>query len=250
MVTSPNMIVTPVWRPVLSEIEAAFAHVTDRANRDIPRVFIAPAGMDVGWYSREFPEREVRFVDAVHLASVSAYSSWMAGPEVYELFSDAEFITLCQTDAVLVRSVAHVDTRGWDFLGAPWDPPIRVLHWGSRLSVHSSTGGGPLLARVLGRKLTVGNGGLSIRRVSAFLDVATGLQRNTPPHFAARVHEDVYFAALGPSAGLRVASSDQAGGVFCESRARGLTDAADYSGFHALEKWNPALAHRIAAGLN
>lgn len=250
MVTSPNMIVTPVWRPVLSEIEAAFARVTDRANRDIPRVFIAPTGMDLGWYSRVFPEREVRFVDPVHLSSVSAYSAWMAGPEVYELCSDADFLTVCQTDAVLVRSVTHVDTHGWDFLGAPWDPPIRVLHWGTRLSVHSSTGGGPLLTRFLGKRLTVGNGGLSIRRVTAFLDVATQLQRSMPRHFATRVHEDVYFAALGPSAGLRVASSEQAGGVFCESRARGLTHTADFFGFHALEKWNPSLARRIAASLN
>ena len=172
MATTSIMIVTPIWRPRLSEIEAGFLRVTDRTNPATPRAFLAPRGMDVSWYAQRFPAWDVRPIDHRHLSSVEAYSAWMASPRPYQLFADANAIVVCQTDAVLIRPMTEFVVGPYDFLGAPWWPPVRVLRIGKRISVHSQTGGGPLHTSVFGRRLSVGNGGLSIRRTSAFAEIA------------------------------------------------------------------------------
>ena len=245
MVTTPVMIVTPIWRPALDESEARLVRVTDRTNASIPRVFISPRGMDVTWYARHFPDWEIRFIGQQHLANVTAYSAWMASPDPYRLLSDASVLIVCQTDAVLVRSVLELPAQTFDFLGAPWSPPVRAFRVGHRMAVSSSTGGGPLHARLFGQRLRVGNGGLSIRRTSAFEEVAARLAERFPDHLRSRVHEDVYFAALGPTEGLAVADHVLAGSIFCESGARNLDAPGALWGFHGLQLWNPSLAVRI-----
>ena len=109
----------------------------------------------------------------------------------------------------------------------------------------SPTGGGPLHARLFGQRLWVGNGGLSIRSTAAFEEVATRLAERFPKHLRTRVHEDVYFAALGPTVGLTVADRHVAASVFCESSAQGMDTPGDLWGFHALQAWNPTMANRI-----
>jgi len=247
--TESLVIVTPIWRPRLDEVETAFARVTDQSNAQWARVFVAPRGLDVDWYQREFPDREIRVVDDRHLADVQSYSAWMTSPEPYEMFSDFTVMAICQTDAVLVRRLHPRDLADIDYLGAPWNPPVKALRFGRRFALHSPTGGGPIVARVFGRRLAVGNGGLSMRRTESFTRVSALLQGIVPEHFARRIHEDVYFAALGPASGLRISDAKRAGTLFCESEARSLTETGTYAGFHALEMWNPKLARLITGSV-
>lgn len=245
MVTAAVMIVTPIWRSSLTDIEAGFLKVTDRANRTVPRAFVAPLGMNTDWFAEKFPDWEIRDTEPQNLSSVADYNVWMTSSGPYRLFCDAAAIVVCQTDAVLIRSVSELDVGSVDFLGAPWSPPVRVLRLGHRMAVYSQTGGGPLPARLFGRPLLVGNGGLSFRRTAAFVDVATDLSERYPPHVRSRVHEDVYFAALGPQVGLNVANAAMAGKVFCESGAQHLDSPGNLWGFHGLQRWNPSLARRV-----
>lgn len=245
MVTAPIMIVTPIWQPVLRDMEAAFLRVTEHTNASTPRAFVAPHGMSTQWYEQTFPEWQVRRVDDRHLASVSNYSAWMTSADPYRLFADTSMIVVCQTDAVLTRSVEDLDVGAADFLGAPWSPPVRVLRVGQRLAVYSPEGGGPWYARAAGKALWVGNGGLSVRKTAAFERAATQLAARFPAHYRSRVHEDVYFSALGPQVGLAVAGRSQAASVFAEAAAEHMKDTQDLWGFHALERWNPTLAQRI-----
>ena len=239
------MIVTPIWQPLLREMEAAFLRITNHTNASTPRAFVAPQGMSTEWYEQTFPEWQVRRVDDRHLASVANYSAWMTSADPYQLFAEASMIVVCQTDAVLTRSVQALDVGAADFLGAPWSPSVRVLQAGHRLAVYSAEGGGPWYARAFGKRLWVGNGGLSVRKTAAFERAATRLAARFPSHYRSRVHEDVYFSALGPQAGLSVAGRSQAASVFAEAAAQHMTDTQDLWGFHALERWNPNLAHRI-----
>jgi hypothetical protein len=248
--TESLVIVTPIWRSKLDALETAFAHVTDESNERWPRVFVAPRGLDVTWYHREFPDREVRGIEDRHLSDVESYSAWMTTPEPYEMFMHATVMAVCQSDAVLVRGLEPQGLAGVDFVGAPWEPALRSLKWGRRLVLYSPTGGGPLISRMFGRRLRVGNGGLSMRRTASFFRVSALLQETVPEHFARRIHEDAYFAALGPAFGLKIADAESAGALFCESGARTLTDTASYTGFHGLEKWNFELALRIAESVS
>jgi hypothetical protein len=245
VVTAPIMIVTPIWQPVLREMEAAFLRVTNHTNASTPRAFVAPQGMSTQWYEQTFPDWQVRRVDDRHLASVANYSAWMTSADPYRLFDDVSMIVVCQTDAVLTRSVQALDVGAADFLGAPWSPPVRVLRAGHRLAVYSAEGGGPWYARAFGKRLWVGNGGLSVRNTAAFECAATQLAARFPAHYRSRVNEDVYFATVGPQVGLAIADRSQAASVFAEAAAQHMHDSQDLWGFHALERWNPTLAQHI-----
>ena len=99
----------------------------------------------------------------------------------------------------------------------------------------------------LGRSLSVGNGGLSIRRVEAHISAAEWLTRNIRVRYRETTLEDVLLCAFAPRTGLRIAPPDVAGRVFLETGAATLTHIPDVYGFHALWRWNPTLAESLIA---
>lgn len=247
------VLVTPIWQPQLDEQSAGFLHISQRTNAHLPSVFLAPRDLDLGYYREQFPATSILSFDPRHFTSVAAYSVWMTSPEVYAALAGPTWMLLCQTDAVLLRSLAGLplptDTEPtcFDYLGAPWDPPVRVLAVGHRLVVDSATASprGPWWVRAVGRRLRVGNGGLSLRRLETFHQVATRLTRELPRRIVEHCYEDVIFCTYGPSRGLRVATPAQAQPVFAERQVEGSTMLPDVYGVHALARWNPALADTV-----
>lgn len=238
------LIATPIWREQPHERERDFLRLTDRSNRNLHRWFCAPESLDVTHYTREFPDWRVkRFPNSV-FASVSSYSLWLTAPDFYRTVDEFEFVTICQLDAVLVQDVSDVDTSGIDYLGAPWEPPIKVLTPGNRIYVASDQerSQGLWLTRVFGRNLPVGNGGLSIRRVEAHITATEWLSGHVPLRYREHTLEDVLLCAFAPRTGMRIAPASRASRVFLETGAAGLAKVPDVHGFHGLWRWNPALA--------
>lgn len=242
-------IVTPIWKPTLDDRERDFVSITQKTSPQIDKIFCAPADLDVTDYRRQFPEWQFEFFDPHHFQSVKHYSLWLTEPEFYERFTGYEFICLCQTDAVLIKDITEIDMTNIDYLGAPWDPPIKVLRLGTRLYVSTAFDEtpAPWPVRLFGRKVSVGNGGLSLRRVQALIDVANRISSAFPDQRREHILEDALFSAQGPRFGLRVASSDQANQVFWESTARKATQIPNAYGFHGLWRWNPNLAKELTA---
>lgn len=238
------MIVTPVYRPHLSDIETELARITGLVT-DFPRVFVVPLGMDVGFLKKLFPESVVVSTDPSNLASVHAYNQWLTSQSFYDLWPDFRWILVCQLDAVLVAdpwSIIGSGEAGWDYLGAPWSPAMRVVTKGSQILVRSPSGAdrGPMWVGLLGRKLTVGNGGLSLRRRDAFSSAAHQLEATIPVEIRQRTHEDVLWSAFGPRHGIRLAHHNEAAKVFWETiDPSALTSAAipPVSGYHGVDKW-------------
>ncbi len=111
----------------------------------LPLIAIQPAGLGLrlpGFAAREFP--------AHHFASISAYSKLLLSPAFYEAFREFDYILVYQTDCLVFSpGLARFCQMGYDYLGAPF---------------FEKASQPPRLSRV-------GNGGLSLRRVQAFLDV-------------------------------------------------------------------------------
>jgi hypothetical protein len=136
-------VVVPFYKPALSADEQVSLCHLERHLGGLPWFAVQPGGLPVpaGFASREFPAR--------HFASVQGYSRLLLSPAFYEAFRDYEFVLIYQLDCLIFSG----DLTGWcnkayDYIGAPLfekDSP-------------------PRLSRV-------GNGGLSLRRVQAFLDV-------------------------------------------------------------------------------
>ena len=241
------VIAAPIWRQQPTDAEIAFLRRTDRSNKNVHRWLCAPEGLDVDFYNREFPDWEVHRYPQRAFVSVASYSLWLTAPDFYRTVDQFEFVTICQLDAVLIRDVTEVRMSDLDYLGAPWDPPLRVLTPGNRIYVASQheQPQGLRLTKWLGRKLPVGNGGLSIRRVHAHITATEWITGTIPERYRQHTLEDVLLCAFGPRTGLRVAPKHIAEHVFVETGAVGLESVPDVYGFHGLWRWNPGLAQLL-----
>ena len=244
-------IVTPIWEPVLPPVAQRFVRRSIDASSECPQLFVAPESLDTAWYQSNFPEsRFVRFHDR-YFTSSRTYSHLLTEPQFYAAFHAHEFITICQTDAVLVDNPALVGMENLDYLGAPWNPPLHFLRVGKRLYVTSDFGHGheSRLIRLLGKPTVVGNGGLSIRRVDQSMRVTHALSDEVSPRHRKDINEDALLCTLGPQLGLRIASPAFAESVFLESQVRDLTELPSVTGFHGLERWNPDLIPLVIGAL-
>lgn len=238
-----HAIATPIWREEPTSTETTLLSITAHANSTVDLWFCAPESLDVSRYRRLHPEWKIRrFPDKV-FASVRSYSLWLTQPNFYEAFSDFEFVTICQTDAVLINSVRNLPLTSVDYIGSEWDPPLTVLTWGRRIYVAHDFDPpeGLGIVRFLGNPLRVGNGGLSTRRVEAHIAATRWISHNIPEKYRASTLEDVLLCSFGARHGLRIADATTASKTYLESTARGLTTIPDVFGFHGLQRWNPLL---------
>ncbi len=239
--TGPDstVVVIPVYRTELPPGEVSLVRCTLATSRN--PVFVAPSDLPLGFYADMFPGVETVTTEAGHFSSVRHYSEWLTTPDFYDLWSEYSWLLVCQTDAVLV---ADPWTRlegdpNWDYVGAPWDPPLKVVTLGNRVLVRSPSGHarGPAWVGLIGRSLPVGNGGLSMRRVSAFRDAAQAMSGYLARETRHHIHEDVLWATYGPRFGVRIAAPHVAQTLFHErvpSRDPGEGHLPDVVGFHGV----------------
>ena len=144
-------------------------------------LFTVPASEE---YYREALGPNVRIhTDTPHICkpkfSIEDYNSLLKDPWIWERLIDYEHVLLVQDDGILARKGldSSKDLFGFDYVGAPWvDVPMNAtLKAGTRGNLN-------------------GNGGLSLRKTSAMLEIAK-TKKHLP--FWSRVQtepEDVFFA--------------------------------------------------------
>ena len=229
---SLNVIVIPIYKAELDDQETRrFAFSSPHFNGDI--VFLAPASLDVSAYRRLHANARFVFLPPQWFANRSTYSSLMTQYWLYDLFESYVYMVVWQFDAVLTGKIPFEDVSQVDYVGAPWVKPFR-LRWNpftGRLSPGGRIG--------LTRSVSVGNGGLSIRRISAFRKAARLL-----PKIRTRINEDIIFAFFAPVTKMRIAELQLARSFFMEGEANrwhpGKT-LPNALGYHGLEKHNPEL---------
>jgi Protein of unknown function (DUF5672) len=146
-------IVTPLYRlPLSRDEEISIQHLRHYLG-GFDRYIIGPQTLpsDFGDFQlKRFPQR---FFD-----SVQSYSQLLVAEEFYRAFAGYEYILIYQTDCLVFSGGLEEWCRaGWDYVGAPWF---------ENFSQHPA---GDLWA--------VGNGGLSLRKVSSALAVLTSTKR-------------------------------------------------------------------------
>lgn len=243
------VVLTPIYRPQLDDVERSLVTLSLNATA-YAHVFLAPKGLDTYFYRRGFPEVEIRYVEPWFLSGVRPYNYWLTSAGFYEPWKHWKWILLCQTDAVLLRDpFARIPRESvtWDYLGAPWEPPIKVLTLGPRILVRSGTGAhrGPAWVGVVGSRIEVGNGGLSLRRVDAFARSAQEIEGFLSRSVREHTHEDVIWATYGTRKGVTVASPEVAASTFLElseeQRRANLQQLPDVAGFHGVTHWPPSM---------
>lgn len=229
---------TPIWKPDLVESEHRNVTMSMEVSAATSTEFLAPASLDVTYYRTHFPKVFIRRISDEHLSSVRSYSDLMMTEMLYCLYSDFTFMLLVQCDAVLRRPFVEDSIREFDYVGAPWNHDLRYLTFGSRLLVGpAQSDQGQTLKRLVfslvGKRASVGNGGLSIRRISAFQAVARRLNEQHPRLPSQAINEDVVFATIGRQLGLNVAPRSLASTLFGEHMSISEADSRGLLGIHA-----------------
>ena len=147
---------------------------------------VCPEGLDIQSYLDLWPDLQVQRYAAEHFVSVQSYNDLVISSTFYLPFANQyEYLLIYQLDAFLLSNqiLAFCD-QGYDYYGAPWKigfPEYRFLlnHWPIRINQ---------------KRFHVGNGGLSLRRISSTLDL---LQR-TEGHISKTFFmEDGFFGYWG-----------------------------------------------------
>lgn len=142
-------IVTPIYRlPLTHDEEISIRHLR-RYLGGFDRYIIGLPEL-----TSEFSDFKVRRFPQLSFQSVESYSKLLVSEEFYRTFNDYEYVLIYQTDCLVFSDkLEEWCHAGWDYIGAPWFKGFSP----------DSTDG----------MWAVGNGGLSLRKVSAALNVLT-----------------------------------------------------------------------------
>lgn len=172
-------VVIPVYKSALTEYERISLRQCVRVLGHYPIVLVAPHSLDVSAY-REFGKGfELRTFDDSFFTDIQAYNKLMLSERFYEAFTDREFILIYQLDAfVFTDELAYWCQQPYDYVGAPILRDRDFTGWVDELNftvrqriatwLHLKKADG-LTPREIISLNVVGNGGLSLRRVSAML---------------------------------------------------------------------------------
>jgi hypothetical protein len=232
-------IVTPIWKESLTDGEFRNVSYTFGNIFNIDRYFVHPAGMSLKYYTNTF--RGARFIafEESYFENVSSYSRLMLTSDFYRAFDAYMGIVICQTDAIMLRGIPDY-VMDFDYVGAPWCRPFRL----NRERIIGRRRLGWLLSKLnVGELVYVGNGGLSWRRVKAFLDIEKHMRTCRIQNSV--INEDLLIAYLGARGLLDIPSPQLANDIFVEEAASNMVDSSRVIGFHALEKFNPDLLKLI-----
>ena len=197
-------IVIPVYQVPLTPQEELSVKQSAKVLHNYPICFVVPQGLSTESLQALVPQAEIIAVSDEWLGrknGIGGYNRMMMSREFYDLFSDMEYILICQPDVWIFRDELEAwCQKGYDYVGAPWIKHPRYKHFIPRAWLHLQKAFHPqrLVHRLdtLGR---IGNGGLSLRRVGSFRNACAKYQK-TIDHFCRHRHhlynEDVFWAVI------------------------------------------------------
>lgn len=175
-------VVIPIYRVPLPKLEMALLRNNIAKLKNYPIRILATEGLDVSTIIEEFPDIHigVYYISDEWLGSVNGihgYNMMMLSKGFYELFESCKYILICQTDVYIFKDeLTYWCNQGYDYIGAPWFRKAKYntllaksLIIAKRILLEFAYWGGYGIMRedLLGR---VGNGGLSLRRVSSCIE--------------------------------------------------------------------------------
>lgn len=138
------VIAIPVYKQRMEPFEAFSLRRCISVLGRYPMSLLAPDSLDAGAYLAVAPGVRVLRFDDRYFASTASYSELMLSERFYESVLDYEYVLIHQLDAfVFADQLPTWCTAGYDYIGSPW----------------------PRL------QFRVGNGGFSLRRPAACLEV-------------------------------------------------------------------------------
>jgi hypothetical protein len=156
------VIVIPIYQSALSEAEKLSLRQCLKILGRYPVQVVKPQNLDVSKLKEEFPSLEFISFDDSFFKGVDAYNKLLVSVDFYKTFSAYEFMLIYQLDAYVFKDeLEDWCKKGFDYMGAP------SLH--QEKYDQLPAGSENIYAEALSSSRFVLNGGLSLRRIPAFL---------------------------------------------------------------------------------
>jgi hypothetical protein len=178
------IVVVPAHKPRLDECERIALAQCARVLHRHPIAIVAPRALDTRAHEALVPGARVVRFDDDFFAGVAGYNRLMLSPRFYAAFWRYRHMLVHQLDAFVFSDQLEAwCARDYDYVGAPWIECAWL---------------GPFLARSRrphAANAAVGNGGLSLRRVTSCFASSVAFRRGARrwPH-----HEDLFWSFYVP----------------------------------------------------
>lgn len=225
-------VIIPAYKSSLSLIEKQNLFISHKHNPSAHFVLLTYQGCELKEYSDILSNFETKIIPREYLLSVRAYNRLLKEEKFYKLFLDYEHILILQLDAVLVKNIKYINISNYDFIGAPWFPEFKLVKIFNDL--HSIF----FMPQSLCTKVSVGNGGLSIRKVDKFLEAAKILRDDISLKYSKKVPEDILFAYNKDILKLKYPKLEFAKNIFIEKCSVEKLFKTSPFGYHALHKYH------------
>ncbi|GGN14767.1 hypothetical protein GCM10010967_59060 [Dyadobacter beijingensis] len=155
-------VVIPVYQSAMTDAEQMSLKQCMAVLGNYPVVIAKPASLDLTALRGEYPALAFESFEDSYFKSVDAYNRLMTSIDFYKTFTAYEYILIYQLDAFVFRDeLTAWCAKGYDYIGAP------SLHQPKYDTVPA--GSAQIFADALSTQRVVLNGGLSLRRIPAFL---------------------------------------------------------------------------------
>ncbi len=202
-------VVVPIYKSSLSENESiSFKSIYEHLATNHAITIVKPNSLDVEYLITAYPKLSVESFDDAYFKSIAGYNRLMLSSSFYERFTEYKYILIAQTDCYIFKDeLLAWCAKGYDYIGAPWlvrpiyrFPLFRFASWIKKIycSVTKSPN-----SQVTNFK--VGNGGLSLRKVSSHIratsELADIVQSYLNPKRRSSIYNEDVFFALEPTKG-------------------------------------------------
>lgn len=228
------VVVVPLHRPQPTVLEDfSLSHSLAQLKRSRRVVFIGPPDLDLSAYRQRLGKMEWLPFEADDFASVQGYSRLLTSSAFYERFAGHEFMLVLQPDALLLRDDLDAwVARPFDYVGAPWPDGVEIF-------INLDRFGGEAGVRI---KTHVGNGGLSLRRNRACVELLKEFPQALQYFHLSGSSEDLFFAFMGQVSNRFVLPNEMTAARFAlelKPQRYRLIDPTPPMGGHAWWKYDP-----------
>lgn len=193
-------VVIPFYKEELDRYERASLANTMKVLSAHPIVWLKPAGLNLKELTEIYTETEIIEVSPQWLGKqngVIGYNIMMMSEEFYNLFTDTKYILICHLDAWIFRDeLSQWCQKGYDLVAPPWPVRIRYKYFPFKqiMCLRQILSPEKMFRSQLFGK--IGNGGLSLRNVSACRMACQQYADKIAFFLAKGYYEDVFWALI------------------------------------------------------
>lgn len=155
-------IVIPIYQATFSDAERASLKQCMQVLGHYPVKIVKPRSLDLGEIKTLYPSIDLVSFDDAYFTGTDAYNRLMVSPEFYRSFLPYRYILIYQLDAFVFRDeLLEWCRKDYDYVGAP---SLHQEEYDALPAAAQTTYAGALT-----KNRFVLNGGLSLRKIPAFI---------------------------------------------------------------------------------